>query len=231
MACGATALLSKLLRWEYSLHHDSRRRKREPADRYEESEMKTYLAEVLGTFLLVFIGTASVATGGFLADLPLGQEAIGLAFGIGLIAAAYAVGPISGAHLNPAVTLGVFLAGDMVAAPGLLSEVSWASGAEAGRLALAGAEVGDDLPPQLVDAERRRVVEEPRERSGSRLLLATTPPTISTKTPPAQSLSPVVRYALDAGMNVLERPTPLTRRRFAASYVPINQEFYMDQRD
>jgi len=64
--------------------------------------MKTYLAEVLGTFLLVFIGTASVATGGFLADLPLGQEAIGLAFGIGLIAAAYAVGPISGAHLNPA---------------------------------------------------------------------------------------------------------------------------------
>ena len=34
--------------------------------------MKTYLAEVLGTFLLVFIGTASVATGGFLADLPLG---------------------------------------------------------------------------------------------------------------------------------------------------------------
>ena len=73
--------------------------------------MKTYLAEVLGTFLLVFIGTASVATGGFLADLPLGQEAIGLAFGIGLIAAAYAVGPISGAHLNPAVTLGVFLAG------------------------------------------------------------------------------------------------------------------------
>ena len=34
---------------------------------------------------------------------------------------------------------GVFLAGDMVAAPGLLSEVSWASGAEAGRLALAAA--------------------------------------------------------------------------------------------
>jgi len=34
---------------------------------------------------------------------------------------------------------GVFLAGDMVAAPGLLSEVSWASGSEAGRLALAAA--------------------------------------------------------------------------------------------
>ncbi|TIV08908.1 MAG: aquaporin, partial [Mesorhizobium sp.] len=56
--------------------------------------MKTYLAEVLGTFLLVFIGTASVVTGGFGGALPLGQEGIGLAFGIGLIAAAYAIGPI-----------------------------------------------------------------------------------------------------------------------------------------
>ena len=55
--------------------------------------MKTYLAEVLGTFLLVFIGTASVVTGGFGGALPLGQEGIGLAFGIGLIAAAYAIGP------------------------------------------------------------------------------------------------------------------------------------------
>ena len=77
--------------------------------------MKTYLAEVLGTFLLVFIGTASVVTGGFGTALPIGQEGIGLAFGIGLIAAAYAIGPISGAHLNPAVTLGVFLAGRLPA--------------------------------------------------------------------------------------------------------------------
>lgn len=77
--------------------------------------MKTYLAEVLGTFLLVFIGTASVVTGGFGGALPIGQEGIGIAFGVGLIAAAYAIGPISGAHLNPAVTLGVFLAGRMPA--------------------------------------------------------------------------------------------------------------------
>lgn len=77
--------------------------------------MKTYLAEVLGTFLLVFLGTASVVTGGFGAALPQGQEAIGLAFGIGVICAAYAIGPISGAHLNPAVTIGVFLAGRLPA--------------------------------------------------------------------------------------------------------------------
>ncbi|MBX3598683.1 MAG: aquaporin [Rhizobiaceae bacterium] len=77
--------------------------------------MKKYLAEVLGTFLLVFLGTASVVLGGLGSDLPVGQGFIGLAFGIGVICAAYAVGPISGAHLNPAVTVGVFLAGRMPA--------------------------------------------------------------------------------------------------------------------
>ena len=90
--------------------------------------MKTYLAEVLGTFLLVFIGTSSVVTGGFGGALPLGQEGIGLAFGIGLIAAAYAIGPISGAHLNPAVTLGVFLAGRLPAKdviPYWIAQILW----------------------------------------------------------------------------------------------------------
>lgn len=77
--------------------------------------MKKYLAEILGTFLLVFIGTASVVLGGLATALPVAQEAIGLAFGIGVISAAYAIGPISGAHLNPAVTVGVFLAGRMPA--------------------------------------------------------------------------------------------------------------------
>lgn len=77
--------------------------------------MKKYLAEILGTFLLVFLGTASVVLGGLGADLPVGQGFIGLAFGIGVICAAYAIGPISGAHLNPAVTVGVFLAGRMPA--------------------------------------------------------------------------------------------------------------------
>ncbi|MIL09552.1 aquaporin [Salmonella enterica subsp. enterica] len=77
--------------------------------------MKKYLAEILGTFLLVFLGTASVVLGNLGTALPLGQGVIGLAFGIGIISAAYAIGPISGAHLNPAVTLGVFLAGRMPA--------------------------------------------------------------------------------------------------------------------
>lgn len=77
--------------------------------------MKKYLAEILGTFLLVFIGTASVVLGNLGTALPLAQGFIGLAFGIGMIAAAYAIGPISGAHINPAVTVGVYLSGRMPA--------------------------------------------------------------------------------------------------------------------
>ena len=77
--------------------------------------MKLFLAELLGTFLLVFIGTAAIATGGLGGVLPVGSIGIGLAFGMGLVAAAYAIGPISGAHLNPAVTLGFFLAGRLPA--------------------------------------------------------------------------------------------------------------------
>lgn len=77
--------------------------------------MKLFLAELLGTFLLVFIGTAAIVTGGLGGVLPVGSIGIGLAFGMGLVAAAYAIGPISGAHLNPAVTLGFFLAGRLPA--------------------------------------------------------------------------------------------------------------------
>ena len=73
--------------------------------------MKSYIAELFGTFCLVFIGCSSVITGGFGGLLPGGAVGIGLAFGIAVVAMAYAIGPVSGAHLNPAVTLGAWLAG------------------------------------------------------------------------------------------------------------------------
>ncbi|WP_163266409.1 MIP family channel protein [Chelativorans alearense] len=78
--------------------------------------MKAYIAELFGTFCLVFIGCSSVVLGGFGDLIPTGGAVgIALAFGIAVVAMAYAVGPVSGAHLNPAVTLGVYLAGRLPA--------------------------------------------------------------------------------------------------------------------
>lgn len=77
--------------------------------------MKAYIAEVFGTFCLVFIGCASVVTGGLGGLLPASSLGIGLSFGIAVVAMAYAIGPVSGAHLNPAVSLGAYLAGRLPA--------------------------------------------------------------------------------------------------------------------
>jgi aquaporin Z len=68
--------------------------------------MKKYLAEFIGTFILVFIGCGAASIGG----ANLGPLGIGLAFGLALIAAAYSIGPISGAHINPAATIGMLVA-------------------------------------------------------------------------------------------------------------------------
>jgi aquaporin Z len=63
------------------------------------------LAEGVGTFVLVFFGVGSAVFG---AD-RIGAVGVALAFGLVLLASAYALGPISGCHVNPAVTLGVLL--------------------------------------------------------------------------------------------------------------------------
>ena len=64
-----------------------------------------YAAEMFGTFVLVFAGLGAAVLGGGQA----GIVGIALAFGIALLAMVYVLGPISGCHLNPAVSLGMFL--------------------------------------------------------------------------------------------------------------------------
>lgn len=71
--------------------------------------MKKYLAELVGTFILVLFGCGTAVVAGD----KVGIVGIALAFGLALVGAAYGIGPISGCHINPAVSLGVWTAGRM----------------------------------------------------------------------------------------------------------------------
>jgi aquaporin Z len=71
--------------------------------------MKKYLAEFIGTFTLVLFGCGTAVVAG----KSVGVLGIAFAFGFALIAMAYGIGPISGCHINPAVSVGVFVAGRM----------------------------------------------------------------------------------------------------------------------
>ncbi len=68
---------------------------------------KIFVAEVIGTAMLVLFGCGSAV----LMGPQIGMLGVSFAFGLAIVAAAYGIGPISGAHLNPAVSLGAFLAG------------------------------------------------------------------------------------------------------------------------
>ena len=74
--------------------------------------MKKYLAEMVGTFVLTLLGCGAAVS------LNCGVDAASvvgtaIAFGLSVVAMAYTIGGISGCHINPAITLGVFLSGRM----------------------------------------------------------------------------------------------------------------------
>ena len=73
--------------------------------------MKRYICELIGTMVLVLFGCGSAV----IAGTALGNLGIAFAFGLSIVAMAYVIGDISGCHINPAVSIGMWIDGRMEA--------------------------------------------------------------------------------------------------------------------
>jgi len=72
---------------------------------------KRLLCELIGTATLILVGCGAVTIGGFGSAFQVGILPVALAFGLTVMAMAYAIGPVSGCHINPAVTAAMWAAG------------------------------------------------------------------------------------------------------------------------
>jgi aquaporin Z len=107
-----------------------------------------YVAEAIGTFWLTFAGCGSAVIAAGFPQVGIGLLGVSLAFGLSVVTMAYAIGHISGAHLNPAVTLGLaaggrFPAGQVV--PYIIAQVVGAVVASAVLYLIASGAAGFEL--------------------------------------------------------------------------------------
>ncbi len=110
--------------------------------------MKKYAAETIGTFWLTFAGCGSAVIAAAFPDVGIGLVGVSLAFGLSVVTMAYAIGHVSGCHLNPAVTVGLAAGGRFPAAqilPYIVAQVIGAAAAAALLYVIASGAPGFDL--------------------------------------------------------------------------------------
>jgi aquaporin Z len=110
--------------------------------------MKRYAAEFVGTFWLVLGGCGSAVLAAGFPTLGIGFVGVSLAFGLTVLTMAYAIGHISGCHLNPAVSVGLWAAGRLEAkdlAPYIVAQVLGGIAAGGVLYLIASGKAGFDL--------------------------------------------------------------------------------------
>ncbi|MCL4144498.1 UNVERIFIED_CONTAM: hypothetical protein GTU68_046087 [Idotea baltica] len=110
--------------------------------------MKKYLAEFIGTFWLVLGGCGSAVLAAAFPEVGIGLLGVSLAFGLTVLTMAFAIGHISGCHLNPAVSIGLFVGGRFPAKdlfPYIIAQVIGAIAAAGILYLVASGQAGFDL--------------------------------------------------------------------------------------
>ncbi|WP_207924621.1 aquaporin Z [Pedobacter changchengzhani] len=102
----------------------------------ETSKISKFSAEFIGTLVLVLMGCGSAVIAGANGTTGVGILGIAFAFGLSVIAMAYAIGHISGCHINPAISIGMVVAGRMKASEAAYYIVAQILGAIAGAFIL-----------------------------------------------------------------------------------------------
>ena len=107
--------------------------------------MNQYLAELIGTFWLVLGGCGSAVLAAAFPELGIGFHGVALAFGVTVLTMAYAIGHISGCHLNPSVSFGLWAGGRFAAkdlVPYVIAQVVGAIAAAAVLYVIASGQMG-----------------------------------------------------------------------------------------
>ena len=110
--------------------------------------MKKYVAEFIGTFWLVLGGCGSAVLAAAFPDVGIGLLGVSLAFGLTVLTMAFAIGHISGCHLNPAVSIGLWAGGRFEAKelpPYIVAQVAGAIAAGGALFLIASGKAGFDV--------------------------------------------------------------------------------------